>query len=87
MTKKHFIALADALRAMRNDIPKPNSKMPSAQSKAERYEAGYVSGLTAQHHLIVSHLVALCKESNPRFKADRWLAYINGECGPNGGKL
>lgn len=25
--------------------------------------------------------------NNPKFKRDRWLAYLRGECGRNGGKL
>jgi hypothetical protein len=35
-----------------------------------------------------SHLIALaefCREQNCRFKRERWLDYINGKCGPNGG--
>ncbi len=30
-------------------------------------------------------LADFCKAQNPRFNRARWLAYINGECGPNGG--
>lgn len=36
------------------------------------------------------HLIALaewCREQNPRFMRERWLAYIAGECGPNGGSI
>ena len=32
-------------------------------------------------------LVAFCKAQNPAFEEDRWLAYLAGECGPNGGKV
>ena len=32
-------------------------------------------------------LAEFCKEQNPRFNAHRWMSYIAGECGPNGGKV
>ena len=35
------------------------------------------------------HLATLAdtfKRINPNFKSDRWLDYIAGNCGPNGGK-
>lgn len=57
MTKKDFVALADALRD---------------------------SGATVD----VQEAVAwVCSSANGAFKKDRWLSYIRGECGPNGGKL
>jgi len=36
-----------------------------------------------------SQLTALadfCQAQNPQFNRERWLSYIAGECGPNGGK-
>ena len=35
----------------------------------------------------VDKLAAFCKQRNSRFNRSRWLGYINGECGPNGGKI
>ena len=32
-------------------------------------------------------LVSFCKSQNGNFKEDRFRSYINGECGPNGGKV
>lgn len=32
-------------------------------------------------------LADFCSEQNPRFNRERWLAYIAGECGPNGGRV
>jgi hypothetical protein len=32
-------------------------------------------------------LADFCKEQNPNFNHERWLAYIAGECGPNGGQV
>jgi len=37
-----------------------------------------------------SQIMALewfCAAQNPRFNRARWLDYIAGKCGPNGGKL
>jgi len=31
-------------------------------------------------------LSQFCADQNPAFDRARWLAYIAGECGPNGGK-
>lgn len=30
-------------------------------------------------------LASFCKRSNSAFKKERWISYIKGECGPNGG--
>lgn len=65
MTKKHFILLADAIRAENKFGPEENH---------------FSSGQLAL-------LADFCKLCNPRFNGDRWLAYINGECGPSGGKV
>ena len=32
-------------------------------------------------------LARLCASENPRFKRERWLDYIAGRCGPNGGTV
>lgn len=37
-----------------------------------------------------AHLEALadfCREQNPRFMYSRWIDYIAGKCGKNGGKV
>ena len=31
-------------------------------------------------------LADFCAAQNPAFNRERWLAYVAGECGPNGGK-
>jgi len=56
MTKQHFIALADAIRA-------------AGTFTAPQIEA----------------LAEFCEFQNPRFNRQRWLDYIDGKCGPNGG--
>jgi hypothetical protein len=65
MTKKTFIALADALREHNRTLGTDDVAFDG------------------------SHLDALadfCAAQNPRFNRERWLGYIAGECGPNGGK-
>ena len=32
-------------------------------------------------------LVRFCRQQNASFMRDRWLGYIAGECGKNGGKV
>jgi hypothetical protein len=38
-----------------------------------------------QFHL--NTLANFMARQNPAFKRDRWLSYVAGQCGPNGGKL
>jgi hypothetical protein len=64
MTKKHFIALADALR----DYGQHVSSKPD-------WEA------------LLHQMADFCTSQNPRFDRARWLGYIEGECGPNGGAV
>jgi hypothetical protein len=35
----------------------------------------------------ILELADFCASQNPQFNRERWLAYIAGECGPNGGKV
>jgi hypothetical protein len=34
----------------------------------------------------IDQLAHFCSMNNPSFKKSRWIDYINGKCGPNGGK-
>jgi hypothetical protein len=34
---------------------------------------------------VVESLADFCATQNPQFNRERWLDYIAGECGPNGG--
>jgi hypothetical protein len=34
----------------------------------------------------INHLADFCHEANPRFNRERWIGYIKGENGKNGGK-
>jgi hypothetical protein len=69
MSKKHFIALADAIRN-HNDIQFAG-------------DPDYHWFSTVQLEVLAD----FCQRSNPHFKRDRWLAYIAGKCGPNGGRV
>jgi len=33
----------------------------------------------------IAHLADFCHQQNPNFKRERWIDYIAGSCGPNGG--
>ena len=65
MTKQHFIALANALRAHNQVAP------------------GELGFGPAQ----LSVLADFCAAQNPRFDRTRWLDYIDGKCGLNGGAV
>ena len=65
MTKQHFIALADMIRADRVFNGEPNIYSPH----------------------VIEALADFCQSQNPRFNRQRWLDYIAGTHGPNGGKL
>lgn len=61
MSKKHFIAMADAVRVMLRD-----------------------GNITWGG---VEQLADFNRSQNYNFKRDRWLDYISGKCGKNGGKV
>lgn len=73
MTQKHFIALADTFRTC-----KPN---PAAMGSG-----AYIDALT-QWAIDRNYVADFCAIQNPNFDRQRWLDYIDGKCGPNGGKL
>lgn len=33
----------------------------------------------------IDYLAGFCQDQNPSFNKTRWINYINGKCGPNGG--
>lgn len=71
MTKKHFIQLADVIRA--------NAPSPA------KNETG--SGMEIQHAIIRNALADFCASQNPRFNRARWIGYINGDNTANGKPL
>jgi hypothetical protein len=74
MTKKHFIALADIVRSL-----KPTA---TEHGMSEHFDAEM-----NQWRRMRAQLGDLCASSNPRFNRDRWLGYIAGTHGKNGGKV
>ncbi len=75
MTKQHFIALADVL--------KEHTENANYRSDGELAQAAAEDTL---QRLTLS-LANFCQAQNPQFNRTRWLAYIKGECGPNGGSV
>lgn len=71
MTKKHFIKLADAIRATKPTWEADGSDVPAL----------------LQWNRTVRSVAAFCEAQNPRFNRERWINYVNGTCGPNGGKI
>lgn len=69
MSKKDFIALADAIR--------DHNRVYSHSANAELGEV-----FTAEQ---LDTLASFCKSTNPAFMRDRWLGYIAGTNGKNGG--
>lgn len=80
MSKKDFIALADAIREA-NRV----ARAGTAEGSAERTRTYYVSGGFGEDHL--NTLASFCRSQNPAFMRGRWLSYIAGECGPGGGAV
>ncbi len=78
MTKKHFIALADVIRAC--------EPVDDALYSGKRGYA-YQDGKMDQWHAMQSAIADFCHAQNPRFDRIRWLDYIAGKCRPNGGKI
>jgi hypothetical protein len=71
MTKKHFIALADAIRE-HNDV----RNYRGLGSERDFFQRPHIEALAD-----------FCKSQNGRSNRERWLSYIAGECGPNGGSI
>ena len=69
MTKKDFIALADAIR-----------QANTVNDKMLRWRT-----LFSWDKLEI--LADFCKRQNPRFEREKWIGYIEGLNGPNGGKV
>ena len=70
MTKKHFIALADSI------------KQQNARGCSDASQTGWTVFTPDQ----IEQLADFCAAQNPQFSRERWLGYIAGENGKNGGK-
>jgi hypothetical protein len=78
MTKKHFIALADAIREHDNQAQRiaRESQMSQFPQEADAFSKDQLDALAD-----------FCQSQNPRFNRDRWLGYIAGTNGKNGGAI
>jgi hypothetical protein len=72
MSKKDFIALADAIKDHN-----------AAKLRAFGVNAGRMSFSTEE----LETLADFCKQQHSTFKRDHWLGYIAGENGKNGGAI
>ena len=70
MSKKHFIALADAIREHNRGVAASIDADEAQMFGPEQLDT----------------LADFCMRQNGNFKRERWLAYIVGECGKNGGQ-
>ena len=80
MSKKDFVALANTMRALQ-----PNMGILQGLSTPQAHAAK--DGQQTQWKLTVEALADYCSAQNPRFNRRRWLDYIVGKCGPNGGRV
>jgi hypothetical protein len=71
MSKKHFIALADAIR----------------NYNEHAFDAPNIASPRKFEHTQLYALADFCRTQNPNFNRERWLDYIAGKCGPNGGAV
>lgn len=72
MSKQDFVALADAIKQYNKHA------FPGGTNTASPLQFGYTQ-------LVM--LADFCERQNPAFKRQRWLDYIAGKCGPNGGAV
>ena len=72
MTKQHFISLADSIRAYNSHA------FPAGTNIASPLKFTPTQ---------INALADFCAAQNPAFNRERWLAYVAGDCGPNGGKV
>lgn len=77
MSKKDFIELADCLQ---------RNKPVGSHEGQSAFGEGFEKGRLAHWNRMVEVLAEFCAGQNPRFNRERWLGYINRECGSNGGK-
>lgn len=72
MSKRDFIALADAIRDHGTEID-PHSFVRITDTPLTKDQ--------------IDMLADFCARQNPMFNRSRWLDYIAGKCGPNGGAV
>ncbi len=72
MTKKDFVSLAETIKA--------HNRTCEVDPVENQCGTPFMSDQ-------LGTLADFCRALNPEFKRDRWLGYIAGTNGPNGGKV
>ena len=78
MSKKDFIALADAIKTA-----KGNGLGPSGRQVSTAHVEGWNDG----RNEVIEALIVFMRSQNPNFMESRWRDYLAGKCGPNGGRI
>lgn len=75
MKKQHFIALADVVRGLKPQGDRRGGHLSDMlNTDHEQWERTKLA------------LADFCQAQSPQFNRQRWLDYIDGKCGPSGGK-
>jgi hypothetical protein len=85
MSKKHFIELADHVRKPGHLPSRIQTVLECYDHRLDHNEVAAMKDLLLR--TIADELADYCKSQNGAFNRERWMAYINGECGPNGGAI
>jgi hypothetical protein len=81
MTNKHFCALADVIRRERAIAMAELQTATVDPELNPAFENGVLSGIGAMTQVLAD----FCAAQNPKFNRERWLGYIAGTNGKNGG--
>jgi hypothetical protein len=74
MTKKHFIALADYIKEHNRLVEFKTGTGLEHLRESTPFDANHIEALAD-----------FCQSQNSNFNRERWLEYVAGKCGPNGG--
>ena len=55
--------------------------------QVRRYNQAALADAPVFNNNAICALAQFCEGQNPRFMRGRWLDYIAGKCGPNGGAI
>lgn len=83
MSKQDFIQLADVIRKP-GEVPASITRVLVQNGISGPFAADLTRSIVAA---ITDDLADFCQSQNGQFKRHRWLNYIAGTCGPNGGAV
>lgn len=91
MTKQKTTMQAERRKGKNNQHERGNTMTKknfiALADHIKQYNQLAIKGESKFTHLQINRLAEFCEEQNPRFDRERWLAYIAGECGQNGGRV